>query len=167
MDATFGMKRYDVDETSAYMQLLFETDFTHHHNLSAGFSNNYDHLDTEGTENTYGAYAQYTYNLNDKLKQEEAWNYGASASLYIPIARKTLKLNMEYARTDFEQQAVIDYDSDTLHGLPTATVLEGMSLTTTEPAPMVTLSPMVTPGRMVTLPPIHTLSPMVTGSAHS
>lgn len=178
MDATFGMKRYDVDETSAYMQLLFETDFTHHHNLSAGFSNNYDHLDTEGTENTYGAYAQYTYNLNDKLvamaglradhsnlhgtfvtprlhlkltpheiislrlsagkgyrtphalaentyllasgrqlvidklKQEEAWNYGASASLYIPIARKTLKLNMEYARTDFEQQAVIDYDSD-------------------------------------------------------
>lgn len=135
MDATFGMKRYDVDETSAHMQLLFETDFTHHHNLSAGFSN--------------------------------TWNYGASASLYIPIARKTLKLNMEYARTDFEQQAVIDYDSDTLHGLPTATVLEGMSLTTTEPAPMVTLSPMVTPGRMVTLPPIHTLSPMVTGSAHS
>ena len=48
----------------------------------------------------------------DKLKQEEAWNYGASASLYIPIARKTLKLNMEYARTDFEQQAVIDYDND-------------------------------------------------------
>ena len=45
----------------------------------------------------------------------------------------------------------------TLHGFPTATVFDGISLTTTEPAPMVTLSPMVTPGRMVTLPPIHTL----------
>ena len=55
----------------------------------------------------------------------------------------------------------------TLQGLPAAMQFEGISLTTTEPAPMVTLSPMVTPGRMVTLPPIHTLSPMVTGSAHS
>ena len=55
----------------------------------------------------------------------------------------------------------------TLQGLPTATVFDGISLTTTEPAPMVTLLPMVTPGRMVTLPPIHTLWPMVTGFAHS
>ena len=55
----------------------------------------------------------------------------------------------------------------TLHGFPTATVFDGISPTTTEPAPMVTLSPMVTPGRMVTLPPIHTLLPMVTGFAHS
>ena len=55
----------------------------------------------------------------------------------------------------------------TLQGFPTATTLSGISLVTTEPAPMVTLLPMVTPGSMVTLPPIHTLSPMVTGSAHS
>ena len=48
----------------------------------------------------------------------------------------------------------------TLHGFPTATVLDGISPTTTEPAPMVTLSPIVTPGRMVTLPPIHTLWPV-------
>ena len=52
-------------------------------------------------------------------------------------------------------------------GLPTATLLEGISFTTTLPAPMVTLSPMVTPGRIVELPPIQQLSPMVTGSAHS
>ena len=178
MDAVFGRKRYDVDEQNTYLQLLFETDFTKQHNLSAGLSYSHDRLDTEGTENVYGAYAQYTYNLNDKLvamaglradhsslygtfvtprmhlkltpheivslrlsagkgyrtphalaentyllasgrqlvidrlKQEEAWNYGASASLYIPIAHKTLKLNLEYARTDFSQQAVIDYDSN-------------------------------------------------------
>ena len=55
----------------------------------------------------------------------------------------------------------------TLHGFPAATVFDGISPTTTEPAPMVTLSQMVTPGSMVTLPPIHTLWPMVTGFAHS
>ena len=44
---------------------------------------------------------------------------------------------------------------------------EGISFTTTLPAPMVTLSPIVTPGRMVTLPPIHTLSPMRTDLDHS
>ena len=54
----------------------------------------------------------------------------------------------------------------TLQGLPTATQPSGISFTTTLPAPMVTLLPMVTPGRMVTDPPIQTWSPMVTGFAH-
>ena len=34
----------------------------------------------------------------------------------------------------------------------------------TLPAPITTLFPIVTPGRMITPPPIHTLSPMVTGA---
>ena len=34
----------------------------------------------------------------------------------------------------------------TLHGLPTATTSDGISFVTTDPAPMVTLSPIVTPG---------------------
>jgi hypothetical protein len=42
-----------------------------------------------------------------------------------------------------------------------------MSLVTTDPAPMTLLSPMVTPGVMVTDPPSHTLLPIVTGSASS
>lgn len=46
------------------------------------------------------------------LKQEEAWNYGASMAFNIPIAEKTLKLNAEYYYTDFVNQAVIDFDSD-------------------------------------------------------
>lgn len=178
IDAKFGEKLYKTDEKNAYLQLLFETDFTKQHNLSTGVSYSYDHLTEAENENTAGIYAQYTYNLNDMLvamaglradhsnvhgtfvtprlhlkltpheiisfrlsagkgyrtphalaentyllasgrqmvvedlKQEEAWNYGASASLYIPIARKTLRLNLEYARTDFSQQAVIDYDSN-------------------------------------------------------
>ena len=55
----------------------------------------------------------------------------------------------------------------TRHGLPTAIELAGMLCVTTDPAPMVQLSPMVTPGKMVTDPPIQQLLPMFTGSAHS
>ena len=47
-----------------------------------------------------------------------------------------------------------------LQGFPKAVTLEGISLVTTEPAPIVTLSPIVTPGHMQTLPPIHTLFPI-------
>lgn len=55
----------------------------------------------------------------------------------------------------------------TTQGLPTATLWEGMSLTTTLPAPIVLPSPIVTPGRIVTLPPIQQLLPIVIGLAHS
>lgn len=48
----------------------------------------------------------------DKLGQENAWNYGVSAALNIPIAKRTLKVNAEYYYTHFGNQAVIDYDSD-------------------------------------------------------
>lgn len=48
----------------------------------------------------------------DDLSQEEAWNLGASLAFNIPIAEKTLKVNAEYYYTTFENQAVIDFDSD-------------------------------------------------------
>ena len=188
LDANYGNKHYDVNQKNAYAQLLFETNFTEHHNLSAGLSLNHDYLSEElrvkseelfnDKETTPGAYAQYTYNLHnkvvamagmrvdhsslygtfvtprfhlkftphevvslrlsagkgyrtvhalaennyllasgrnliiDKLKQEEAWNYGISSSFYIPLFGKTLKLNAEYYHTHFCQQAVIDYDSN-------------------------------------------------------
>lgn len=48
----------------------------------------------------------------DDLRQEEAWNYGASAALNIPLWGKTLKMNAEYYYTRFSNQAVVDYDSD-------------------------------------------------------
>ena len=41
-------------------------------------------------------------------------------------------------------------------GDPKATVLDGMFLLTTELEPMITLSPMVTPGKIVQLAPIQT-----------
>ena len=55
----------------------------------------------------------------------------------------------------------------TLHGFPTATILDGISFTTTLPTPIVTLSPIVTPGKTVIFPPIHTLFPTFIGFAYS
>jgi len=178
LDANYGNKHYSVNQKNAYAQLLFETNFTKQHNLAAGLSMNYDYLTKDEKETTPGIYAQYTYNLNDKLvamaglrtdhssrygtfvtprfhlkltpndainlrlsagkgyrtvhalaennyllasgrqlviddlEQEQAWNYGFSSSLYIPLFGKTLKLNAEYYHTHFNQQAVVDYDSN-------------------------------------------------------
>ena len=70
LDANYGHKHYDVNEKNAYAQLLFETNFTKQHNLSAGLSLNHDYLGQEmfnDKETTLGIYAQYTYNLNNKV----------------------------------------------------------------------------------------------------
>ena len=67
LDANYGHKHYSVNQKNAYGQLLFETNFTKQHNLSAGFSLNYDYLTKDDKETVSGAYAQYTYNLNDKV----------------------------------------------------------------------------------------------------
>ena len=188
LDANYGNKHYDVNQKNAYAQLLFETNFSEHHNLSAGLSLNHDYLREElrvkseefvtAKETTPGAYLQYTYNLHNKLvamaglradhssrygtyvtprfhlkwtpneivslrlsvgkgyrtvwalaennnllasgrqlvindlKQEQAWNSGISSSFYIPLFDQTLKLNAEYYHTHFNEQAVIDYDSN-------------------------------------------------------
>ena len=178
LDANYGNEHYSVNQKNAYAQLMFETNLTDQHNLSVGLSLNHDYLTSSDKETTPGAYAQYTYNLNNKivamaglrvdhssiygtfvtprfhlklapndivslrlsagkgyrtvhamaennnllasgrqlviddLQQEQAWNYGVSGSLYIPLFGKTLKLNAEYYYTHFSEQAVIDYDSN-------------------------------------------------------
>lgn len=68
---------------------------------------------------TVHAYAENNYLLSsgrtlvvDDLKQEEAWNYGVSAALNIPLFGNTLKFNADYYYTDFVNQAIIDYDTD-------------------------------------------------------
>ena len=47
----------------------------------------------------------------------------------------------------------------TLQGFPTAITFDGISFVTTLPAPITTLSPMLTPGSTITFPPIQTLLP--------
>ena len=46
----------------------------------------------------------------DKLKQEEAWNMGMTASLRMPIADKDLEVNIDYYYTDFQNQLIINPD---------------------------------------------------------
>lgn len=87
--AQYGIKQYDVNEKNAYASLMFETNFTDEHNLSAGLSLNHDYLHqtltlpatavpsdygniyplTRGieSETTPGAYVQYTYNLHSRF----------------------------------------------------------------------------------------------------
>ncbi|MBF1630658.1 MAG: TonB-dependent receptor plug domain-containing protein, partial [Prevotella sp.] len=43
-DAQYGIKQYFVNEKNAYASLIFETNFTPEHNLSAGLSLNHDYL---------------------------------------------------------------------------------------------------------------------------
>lgn len=228
LKARYGHKFYDVNEKNGYASLVFETNFTKLHNLSAGLSLNHDYLGQtlngngivvenmtssrlNEKETVPGMYAQYTFNLHhkltamagirldhssvygnfvtprfhlkyapadivsfrlsagkgyrtvhalaennylmasgrtlviDNLKQEDAWNYGASSALNIPLFGETLKLNVEYYYTRFGEQAVVDYDSDpseirigNLHGKSyshtfqidaTYTLFRGMTLT--------------------------------------
>ena len=87
--AQYGIKQYDVNEKNAYASLVFETNFSDEHNLSAGLSLNHDYLHqsltlpatavaadygnifplTRGieSETTPGAYVQYTYNLHSRF----------------------------------------------------------------------------------------------------
>lgn len=196
---TFGAREYDVKQMNGYAQLMYESDFTEHHNVAVGASLNYDHYDEDlkhtsdlapyttfarlrnedkDNECTFGAYAQYTYKLGERLtvmpgvrvdhsniygtfftprlhvkyspsnkltlrasagkgyrtprvlaenvslmasgraiyvpdllRQEEAWNYGISVGLNIPVAGRNLELNGEYYYTNFVNQAVVNYDS--------------------------------------------------------
>lgn len=61
----------------------------------------------------------------ENLQQEEAWNIGISAETSIPVGTHTIKASAEYFRTDFRQQAVVDYDSNS--DLLTIANLQGKS----------------------------------------
>ena len=94
LDAQYGNKFYNLNEKNLYGSLIFETNFTHQHNLSVGLSVNHDYLGQRSNvnvsprptvgiedspyllsemqrmnekETTPGAYAQYTYTLGTKL----------------------------------------------------------------------------------------------------
>jgi len=77
MNSLYGIRTYDVKENNAYSQLMFETEFTPSHSISVGLSYNHDgfyeswmllpELKKAPDENIGGAYAQYTFNLDEKL----------------------------------------------------------------------------------------------------
>ena len=77
MNSLYGVRTYDVDNNNAYAQLMFETEFTPSHSISTGLSFNHDcynehwtllpNLVKDPDENIGGAYAQYTFNYDDRL----------------------------------------------------------------------------------------------------
>ena len=48
--------------------------------------------------------------IDSYIKQEEAWNVGASIGMNIPISGKNLELNAEYYYTDFKHQMIMNLD---------------------------------------------------------
>ena len=78
----FGLKHYDVDQSTAYASLIFENQWTQSHKLSVGLSINYDGYNRQPNnylqqsfdlsmlhpschEITGGGYAQYTFSVFD------------------------------------------------------------------------------------------------------
>jgi len=61
-------------------------------------------------ENSYLLASSRQLIINENIGQENAWNYGLSTQLKIPVGGRTLDLNAEYYYTRFNQQAIIDYD---------------------------------------------------------
>ena len=77
MNSLYGLRTYDVNENNAYASLMFETEFTPSHSISVGLSYNHDGFDERWQllpnlmkspdENIAGAYAQYTFNYDERL----------------------------------------------------------------------------------------------------
>lgn len=61
------------------------------------------------------------------LFREEAWNYGISANLNIPVGEKTLELNAEYYYTNFLKQLVVSVDPEVGRGFPSRTTKAGLT----------------------------------------
>ena len=78
-----------------------------HFRLSAGKGYRTNHV---LAENNYLLASSRRIDIARNLDQDEAWNYGASASFYVPLFGKTLNLNAEYYYTDFLTQVVVDMD---------------------------------------------------------
>lgn len=77
MNSLYGLRTYDVDNNNVYGQLMFETEITPSHSISTGLSFNHDCFDekwsmipdlvTDPDENVGGAYAQYTFNYDERF----------------------------------------------------------------------------------------------------
>jgi len=61
-------------------------------------------------ENTFLMMTSRTIFLDEKLKAEEAWNYGGSLTYDFPLLKRESNISAEFYRTDFINQAVIDLE---------------------------------------------------------
>ncbi|MBU2650389.1 MAG: TonB-dependent receptor [Bacteroidetes bacterium] len=61
-------------------------------------------------ENTYILASSRKIHILDKPEMEEAWNYGLNLTQYIDILGRELAINLDYYRTYFINQVIIDRD---------------------------------------------------------
>lgn len=112
----YGLAHLDIRHNNQYAQLMFETDFGEHHNLSVGYSLNHDtykesmpygvkrnpfcmQLNDEAVSETVnGVYAQYTYKLGEKLVVMPGVRYDISSEY---DGFFTPRLHVMYAPAEF------------------------------------------------------------------
>lgn len=112
LDASYGFKMYDVREKDLYAQIMYESDFTDKHNLSAGVSFTHDYLDQflrkthnlglnpdkiVDKETVAGGYVQYTWKPSEALTAM-AGIRGDWSSMYHWFA--TPRVNIRYSPTE-------------------------------------------------------------------
>jgi len=118
LDALYGWKTYDANEKNLYASLMYETNISPEHNISAGLSYNHDYIsqliqpgystisnNTEANgllnlkekENTPGAYVQYTYTLGTRLTAMAGLRYDHS-SIYGGFV--TPRFHVKYSPAD-------------------------------------------------------------------
>ena len=66
-------------------------------------------------ENSYLLASSRTISVLEEIKQEEAWNYGISLNQTFLIKSKEVSVNIEFYRTNFENQLIVDMDKDISH----------------------------------------------------
>lgn len=63
-------------------------------------------------ENSYLLASSKKIKVLEKPGQEKAWNYGLNVLKSVPIADREMTLSVEYYRTDFQNQVVVDMEQD-------------------------------------------------------
>jgi len=63
-------------------------------------------------ENSYLLASSRKLFVSPDIKQEEAWNYGINLTQLIEIRERELNINIEFYRTDFVNQVIVDRDQD-------------------------------------------------------
>ena len=63
-------------------------------------------------ENTHLLASSRSFFFDEEVKMEEAWNYGLSMTNELPINDRDLSLVLEFYRTDFQNQLIVDIDQN-------------------------------------------------------
>ncbi len=111
--ATYGQKLFNANDKNVYASLMYETNITKRHNISAGLSLNHDYisqhyrlthdvsmpiLKSRDKETVPGGYVQYTYDWNHRLTAMAGLRIDNS-SLYGTFV--TPRFNVKYMPADF------------------------------------------------------------------